>query len=177
MRPAGGRASSGSRVKTHRRAAEDVGEEKHHPGGVRTAGARLPDAPQAGVQGPREQGALHRQERFVQLGAQEHPRAGPLPAGRVHHAGRPEMALHAGHLHHDLRQQLAALRHELVAGGVRARRPGPGAPQRDPLRHRRQVRGATRHNHTFKTSSRAVYIVGVCLVRLETFLSPSSIHP
>lgn len=120
--------------------AEDVGEEKHHPGGVRAAGARLPHAPQAGVQGPSEQGALHRQKRLVQPGAQEHPRAGPLPAGRVHHAGRPEMALHAGHLHHHVCQQLAAVRHELVAGGVCARRPGPGAAERDPLRHRRQVR-------------------------------------
>lgn len=119
----------------HPKGAEDVGEEKHHPGGVRSAGARLPDATQAGVQGPREQGALHRQERLVQLGAQEHPRAGPIPAGRLHHAGRPEMALHAGHLHHDVRQQLAAVRHELVAGGVCARRPGPGAAERDPLRH------------------------------------------
>lgn len=120
--------------------SQHVPAEKHHPGGVRAAGARLPHAPQAGVQGPREQGALHRQKRLLQLGAQEHPRAGPVPAGRLHHAGGPEVALHPRHLHHHLREQLAAVRHELVAGGVRARRPGPGREEPGLLRHRRQVR-------------------------------------
>lgn len=66
-----------------------------------------------------------------------------IPAGRLHHAGGPEMALHAGHLHHHVRQQLAAVRHELVAGGVCARGPGPDAAEPDPLRHRRQVRNDT----------------------------------
>lgn len=136
------------------RAAEeeerDVGQEKHHPGGVRAAGSRLPAAAEAGVPGPREQGALHCQERLVQLGAQEHPRAGPLPAGRLHHAGGPEMALHARHLHHDLREQLAAVRDELVAGGLCARRHGPGAEKRDPLRHRRRVRNFSKSHKSEK---------------------------
>lgn len=123
---------------------KDVGQEKHHPGGVRAAGSRLPFAQKACVPGPGEQGALHRQERLLQLGAQEHPRAGPLPAGRFHHAGGPEMALYARHIHHHLREQLAAVRHELVAGGLCARRHGPGAAKRDPLRHRRQVRNTSK---------------------------------
>lgn len=35
------------------------------------------------------------------------------------------MASHAGHLHHVLPVQLAALRHDVVAGGFRPRRHGP----------------------------------------------------
>lgn len=50
------------------------------------------------------------------------------------------MALHHRHLHHHLRQLLALLRHELVARGLRSRRFGPAATERDALRHQRQVR-------------------------------------
>lgn len=120
--------------------SKDVGEEKHHPGGVLPTGACFEDPPQTSVQGPGEQSPLHRQERILQLGAQEHPRTGKILARRLHHSGGPEMALHPGHIHHDFSVQLAPLRHVLVARGL-----CPWRPCTQPhvwhwaVRHQRQV--------------------------------------
>lgn len=123
----------------------DAGEEKHYSRGVRAARAGVARPPEACVQRPREQGALYCQERRVQPGAQEHPRAGPLSAGRLHHAGGPQMALHARHFYHDLPVQLAAVRHGLVARCLRARRPGPHASdRRRAVCHQRQVSPSAR---------------------------------
>lgn len=61
----------------------------------------------------------------MQPGTQEHPWAGAIPARHFHHLGGPEVASHACHLHNVLPVQLAALCHDVVAGGFCPRRHGP----------------------------------------------------
>lgn len=106
--------------------SNNVAAQKHHSRRVRVLpGAHVADSPQARIQGPREQSALHRQERRMQLVSQEHPRAGQIPAGRGHYFGGSQMAFHPGDFLHDVPVQLAAVRYVLVAGGLCARRSEP----------------------------------------------------
>ncbi|XP_077374038.1 potassium inwardly rectifying channel subfamily J member 11, like isoform X1 [Festucalex cinctus] len=68
--------------------------------------------------------------------------SGSLPAGRVHHHGGPEVAALAPDLHVGLPVLVDAVRHGVVAAGLRSRRPAaapPAARRRRPLRHRHQL--------------------------------------